>query len=357
MSEFSGFFDAHKVSGNWDRTYVAAEFARYFASFVGNGVFAGQSNELQALQSTPQGMSITVAPGKAWIDGYIYYNDANLALSVDNADGALDRIDTVVCRWSATDRTIKTYIKKGTAAVSPVVPAVQWDADVKELQLAYINISAGATAITQSMIVDTRANGSVCGWVTGIIDQVDTTTLFLQWQDAYNQEFLNTQNYIAQQKALWDAFFGSVSDDIGLIDGSVTTSKLANQAVTADKLAPDSVTTDKLVSDAVTTGKLANRSVTADKLASDAIKLLFTNVSVSAASFVPDSTYADYPHRASVALSGVTAAMVPEVVFGVAAMADNSFAPVAECYNGGVYIYAADAPETTISIPTIICWR
>ena len=216
MSEFSGFFDAHKVSGNWDRTYVAAEFARYFASFVGNGVFAGQSNELQALQSTPQGMSITVAPGKAWIEGYMYYNDANLVLSVDNADGALNRIDTVVCRWSATDRMIKTYIKKGTAAVSPVTPTVQWDADVKELQLAYINISAGATAIAQSMIVDTRANNSVCGWVTGIIDQVDTTTLFLQWQDAYTK-------YFDEQKAAWDAFFDSVQSDLGIPIPSVDT--------------------------------------------------------------------------------------------------------------------------------------
>lgn len=357
MSEFSGFFDAHKVSGNWDRTYVAAEFARYFASFVGNGVFAGQSNELQVIQSNPQGMAVTVASGKAWIDGYMYYNDADLVLPIDNADGTLNRIDTIVCRWSSVDRTIKAYVKKGIAAVNPTVPAIQWDADIKELQLASIKINAGIVSVIQSSITDTRPNSNVCGWVTGIINQVDTATLFLQWQDAYNQEFLNTQTYIAQQKALWDAFFGSVSEDIGLIDGSVTTSKLANQAVTADKLAPDSVTTDKLVSNAVTTGKLANRSVTADKLASDAIKLLFTNVSVSAASFVPDSTYADYPYRASIALSGVTTAMIPEVVFGLSAIANNSFAPVAECYNGGVYIYAADAPETAISIPTIICWR
>lgn len=86
-------------------------------------------------------------------------------------------------------------------------------------------------------------------------------------------------------------------------------------------------------------------------------KLCFANTAVPAAAWASDSTYADYPYRAAVALSGVTAAMVPEVVFGLAAMADTSFAPVAECYNGGVYIYAADAPEATITIPTIICWR
>lgn len=86
-------------------------------------------------------------------------------------------------------------------------------------------------------------------------------------------------------------------------------------------------------------------------------KLCFANTAVPAAEWASDSTYGDYPYRAAVALSGVTAAMVPEVVFGLAAMADNSFAPVAECYNGGVYIYAADAPGAVVTIPTIICWR
>lgn len=86
-------------------------------------------------------------------------------------------------------------------------------------------------------------------------------------------------------------------------------------------------------------------------------KLCFADTAVPAASWASDSTYGDYPYRAAVALSGVTAAMIPEVVFGLAAMADTSFAPVAACYNGGVYIYAADAPGATITIPTIICWR
>lgn len=357
MPEKSGFFDAHKVSGLWDRTYIAEDFARYFSSFVGNGVFAHKSDELQVRQSNPLGMSVIVASGMSWLDGYFYYNDSELQLSIDNADGSLNRIDTIVCRWSKVDRLIRTVVKKGVAAISPQAPTPQWDSEVKELQLASIQIPAGTTSITQKLITDTRPNTTVCGWVTSLIDQVDTSTLFLQWQDAYNQEFANTQNYIAQQKALWDAFFDSVSEDIGLIDGSVTTSKLANRAVTADKLASNAVTADKLASDAVTTDKLANHSVISDKLASDAVKLLFTNISVSTSAFASNSTYGDYPFRASVALSGVTSTMVPQVVFSVGALAGNSFAPVAECYNGGIYIYASNQPTDSITIPTIICWK
>lgn len=86
-------------------------------------------------------------------------------------------------------------------------------------------------------------------------------------------------------------------------------------------------------------------------------KLKFSDTTVETSSFVSDSTYAGHPYRAAVALTGVTSSMTPEVVFPVSALADNEFAPVAACYNGGVYIYAADKPESAITIPTILCWR
>lgn len=86
-------------------------------------------------------------------------------------------------------------------------------------------------------------------------------------------------------------------------------------------------------------------------------KLKFENTSVPTSSFATDTTYTDYPYRAAVALTGVTSTMTPEVVFPVSALAENDLAPVAECYNGGVYIYAADKPGAAITIPTIICWR
>lgn len=86
-------------------------------------------------------------------------------------------------------------------------------------------------------------------------------------------------------------------------------------------------------------------------------KLKFTDTTLQPSAFVADETYGDYPFRAAVGLSGVTSAMVPEVVFSVAAMDAADFAPVAECYNGGVYIYATAVPDAAITIPTIICWR
>ena len=86
-------------------------------------------------------------------------------------------------------------------------------------------------------------------------------------------------------------------------------------------------------------------------------KLKFRSATLLPSSFVSNSTYADYPYRAAITLSGVTSSMTPEVTFSVADLANTDFAPVAECYNGGVYIYAAEQPPATVVIPTIICWR
>lgn len=86
-------------------------------------------------------------------------------------------------------------------------------------------------------------------------------------------------------------------------------------------------------------------------------KLQFNSVYVAVSKFVYNTTYEDYPFRASVALEGVRSTMIPEVIFSMADAISGNFAPVAESYNGGVYLYAADKPEGNIVIPTIICWK
>ena len=86
-------------------------------------------------------------------------------------------------------------------------------------------------------------------------------------------------------------------------------------------------------------------------------KLLFKDVSVAKSSFVADTTYSDFPYRAALPLTGVVSTMIPDVVLPVEAATSGNFAPVCECYNGGVYLYAASVPDADITIPTIICWK
>ena len=186
--ERCGFFDANLVGEEYDRVYLAAQFASYFASFIGNGVFAEHSNQLQVFaMSTPQ-MQVTVEAGQGWINGYWYENTDELLLPIDVADGVLNRIDSVVLRFGTAERNMWLAIKKGTAAITPVAPTVTRNGDYYDLQLATISVPAGALNITQAQITDTRLNAAVCGWVTGVVQQIDTTTLFEQFE-TYFEEF------------------------------------------------------------------------------------------------------------------------------------------------------------------------
>ena len=139
--------------------------------------------------------------------------------------------------------------------------------------------------------------------------------------------------------------------------GVVTTEKLGRASVTAEKIAALAITAALIANKTITGSKIADKTITAAQMASDAVKLTFTNKSVAASAFASNSTYADFPYRAAVALTGVTAAMVPEVFFGLTDAMSGNFAPVAESYAGGIYIYAAAKPSAAVTIPTILCWR
>lgn len=186
--EKSSFFDSVNVGGVWDRPWRAPNFASYFASFIGNGVFPNPSNNLQVIANDD--MTVTVKAGKGWINGYYYENTDDLILSIDVADGVLDRIDTVVLQYRGLvddGRKIVVQIKKGDYKSDPVAQSLQRDSDIYELKLADIIINHGAIKITQADITDTRLDKSVCGVVSQMVQTVDTTTLFNQYKSWYEQ--------------------------------------------------------------------------------------------------------------------------------------------------------------------------
>lgn len=86
-------------------------------------------------------------------------------------------------------------------------------------------------------------------------------------------------------------------------------------------------------------------------------KLQFNDVAVASSAFASSTLYEDYGYKGTVALTGVLSNMTPEVVFGMTEATSGVFAPIAECYNGGIYLYANEVPDSSITIPTIICWR
>lgn len=205
--ERCGFFDANLVGEEYDRVYLAAQFAAYFASFIGNGVYVEHSNQLQVVaMPTPQ-MQVGVEKGQGWINGYWYENTDTMYLPIEVADGVLNRIDSIVLRLGFAERNMWLMVKKGTPAVSPTAPEVTRTADYYDLQLATVSIPASSIRITQAQIQDTRMNQDVCGWVTGVVKQLDTTTLFNQFE-TYFQEFKENnqadyEEWTETQKQAW----------------------------------------------------------------------------------------------------------------------------------------------------------
>lgn len=179
MAITSGFFNS--ISG--DRVYNADQMSQYFQGLISNGVVANLGDEMQVAASS--GMTVNVLAGRAYINGKWIYNDSAAALTITAANAALPRWSAVVARLDVTGRQITLTTKDGTAASTPTKPTATRDASTYELILAYVYVAAGATAIAQADISDTRPDNNVCGWVTALIDQVDTSTLFAQWEDAY----------------------------------------------------------------------------------------------------------------------------------------------------------------------------
>lgn len=215
--EKSSFFN----SVSHDRTYKAEDWAEYFASFIGNGVFPVPSTGLQVVAGS--GMNVTVRAGKAWINGYFYQNTGDLTVQLATADGQLNRIDRIVVQWNLTNRTIAAKVKSSAFSASPSAPAVQRDADIFELVLADVFVAAGVTAITQSRITDQRLNTSLCGVVAAVVDQIDTAAFnaqlqawFAEYESLSEEQYNSLASYMASLKlqgnVQYDAFEQHMAD-------------------------------------------------------------------------------------------------------------------------------------------------
>lgn len=189
-----GFFN----SVNGDRLYNADDISNYFLKLISNGVFATPSNAMQVQASS--GFTVSVSAGWGFINCKWLNNDTAYNLTLDAADIVLNRIDRVVMRLNPGNdlRNVELAIVKGTPAQTPTAPApTRIQGGTWELSLAQIYVAAGSTEITQANITDERGNTSLCGYVTGLIDQIDTTNLFAQYDAAFSEWFSAVKETLA----------------------------------------------------------------------------------------------------------------------------------------------------------------
>lgn len=205
-----GFFN----SLNGDRVYNADDMSTYFKGLISDGVYENVGGALQVMASATPDMNVNVQTGRAIINSKWIENDAVAVLPITAAHVTLNRWTAVVIHLDMTARTISIITKDGTPASSPTKPAMTNGATVKELCLAYVYVGAGVTSITQANITDTRANTSVCGWITGLVEQVDTSTLFNQWQTAYNESIADMTAWEIAQQAAFNSWFSTLTSQL-----------------------------------------------------------------------------------------------------------------------------------------------
>ena len=190
-------------SVNGDRRYKVVELVAYLRPFFSDGVFPNPSTGLQVMETAEKDMFVTVKVGDAWINGRMYRNLDDKRIRLDPSDSATTRIDRIVVGCNYKDRVITSYVKKGTPASSASAPELTRNDTLYEISLAEITIAPGAVGITQSAIKDTRLDQSKCGIVTGLVDTVDTQTLYNQLE-TWRQEFMQEKD---TQMANWIATF------------------------------------------------------------------------------------------------------------------------------------------------------
>ena len=160
-----------------------------FEGLITDGVYEAIGNKLAVQPNS--GMTIQIATGRGWFNNRWVNNDSPYLLTLEGSDVLLNRYAAICVRGDNTDvvRATQPYIKYSDFATAPVKPTVIRTETVKEYCLAYVYIRAGAAAITAADIEDTRQDTNLCGWVTGLIDQITPETLYTQFTAQFNEWF------------------------------------------------------------------------------------------------------------------------------------------------------------------------
>ena len=194
--------------GGRDRLYDAQDWADERRQFLSNGVYPNPSNGLR-VESVNSSMVLTLRTGSAFIEGFTYVQARrrDFTFAVAPAHLTLGRRDIVVIRHDIIARTIQPFYIEGTPAATPLVPGIVRDDDVFDLQLCTITVNPNAQAITQANILDTRPNNALCGFVTGMVESVDTTELFFQYETYLNERVTFWEAWQDNKELEWDTWY------------------------------------------------------------------------------------------------------------------------------------------------------
>ena len=192
MSITYGFFNSLlNPNGTYDRTYNAEDYSDNLAAIISNGVLRDASNGFHV---TADGLTLTVSPGRAWINGHwVKLDSAETLIQLPAPTGDNKRIDNIVLRLltAENERRIQLEQQTGVPSVVPVATSPVRTYDQYELIIARVEYEPNATSVT---VTDTRADKTLCGWVTTPVGYDD---YFKSMDAAFEEWFAARRNDLA----------------------------------------------------------------------------------------------------------------------------------------------------------------
>lgn len=258
-------------SDNGDRKYNADSFERWLRKFFTSGVFEG---DLQVLASS--GMTVMVQTGYANLFGKVGLFETVSSITLDTPNSRYPRIDTIVVERDDTNRIIQ--VKNVTGAYSgdnpqPTTPTWDETSGIYQLVLAQIYVGAGVSEITQADITDTRTDTTICGYITGTVQEMDFSqfaaqfeSYFEQFEDTNQAEFEDWFQEMKDQLSTDAA--GHLQAEIDEINGDISDINTALSGKT------DNTDFNQLVT-------FVGKKLAAQTLAVGASTLTFTDVSIT----------------------------------------------------------------------------
>ena len=221
----SGFYDALDS----DRVYSADDMNRPYKRVISNGVFSTPkgtpSTDLQVV-AAGSGMQIIVKTGEGIFGDKWFENPSDINITVPVNTNTVPRIDSVIVQIDKRigGREGNIVYRTGTPSSRPSAPAINTVTNVIEYRLANIRVEASADTITAGVITDRRGSAD-CPWVTSLIYQVDTSTLYDQYKAAYDE-------YFEKEKEQWDNWYAHLTEELNV---SMSLVKITNTVVTTEE--------------------------------------------------------------------------------------------------------------------------
>ena len=184
-----GFF--HSI--NHDRVYSAEDMNKPYKRIISNGIFATPkgtpSTDFQVV-SANDGMNVIVKKGEGLIADKWFENPSDLIITVSTNTHIVLRLDSIILQVNKLQngRSGNVVYREGSPSSNPVPPPINQDENITEMRVANILVSPTANKIGQDVITDLRGSEE-CPWSTHLIQQVDTSQLYKQWQEAYKKYY------------------------------------------------------------------------------------------------------------------------------------------------------------------------